>query len=754
MDLESGRWPSLSTGSSSDESDAETDDDPNSLPLGSRRTTIARVARPMRPRRSQAGRRRGFDAQEMGNQPRLLLMRLVLLLWVLLLLMQGDTEAGHDGFEPASSSTMSENGSADHLQSGRLRGTNLQSLQEVDPAEAEFEKELEMRRKELQLVLNRTKREESSEYADNVTVVFRGVWKKVQKNYDQTQTEFPQLRVHAAVEVNSNFTPAEDSFQLGQEGGATQLELWSIKTRIEGMHYVYGRFDMLDGRKHTPNDVYSLVSGFYFPRSGTLKLFLTSAQFKSPHVGIDYLRPSNPQPDLEGNASEEAVTEEELHEDSDEKVELKVETEGGESGISKNLSFLEWLDLPPLEEMEEGKSDVASPWARLWEEELGVKTSQVRKRFLTRNAYHRWKPNCFFRFDLQLAPRQKSPLNSLGFREMNLKGTSDALNCPDVRISYELSALDVDSGDTVEKASLYSDVECINTLIQFMVLVVQHNYSRTPTATAKVSLVMVAFLAVIDAGFAFAYMSSGLLLEKLFGAFVITAFIKLLVFSVFEMRYLLVIWKARHPQNVDDSWATTQELQSKLYSRIYIVLFACICVMWLLSSFHRSLWFISMSFWVPQIVCNVFRDTGDPLNSIFLLWTSISRLLPPLYFYGCPKNFVTLLFADGYTFYDPGFCALLAIWVFFQVSVLMVQKRIGPQSFVPARFLPPKYDYNRRIPDELRDTQCAICLHTVTGVDEEHMITPCSHLFHRDCLRVWIAQKMECPTCRAQLPPI
>ena len=34
------------------------------------------------------------------------------------------------------------------------------------------------------------------------------------------------------------------------------------------------------------------------------------------------------------------------------------------------------------------------------------------------------------------------------------------------------------------------------------------------------------------------------------------------------------------------------------------------------------------------------------------------------------------------------------------------------------------------------------------------MRTPCSHYFHRECLVNWVDVKMECPTCRAPLPPL
>jgi hypothetical protein len=33
------------------------------------------------------------------------------------------------------------------------------------------------------------------------------------------------------------------------------------------------------------------------------------------------------------------------------------------------------------------------------------------------------------------------------------------------------------------------------------------------------------------------------------------------------------------------------------------------------------------------------------------------------------------------------------------------------------------------------------------------MATPCKHFYHEKCLKEWMDLKMECPTCRAVLPP-
>jgi hypothetical protein len=50
--------------------------------------------------------------------------------------------------------------------------------------------------------------------------------------------------------------------------------------------------------------------------------------------------------------------------------------------------------------------------------------------------------------------------------------------------------------------------------------------------------------AVLDAYLCLLHLTAGIFVEALFNTFATAAFFKFVVFSIFEMRYLLVIWKA------------------------------------------------------------------------------------------------------------------------------------------------------------------------------------------------------------------
>ena len=39
-------------------------------------------------------------------------------------------------------------------------------------------------------------------------------------------------------------------------------------------------------------------------------------------------------------------------------------------------------------------------------------------------------------------------------------------------------------------------------------------------------------------------------------------------------------------------------------------------------------------------------------------------------------------------------------------------------------------------------------------IEAKIMITPCKHKYHPVCLKQWMEVKLECPTCRTEIPGI
>ncbi|RHY43615.1 hypothetical protein DYB30_009741 [Aphanomyces astaci] len=207
------------------------------------------------------------------------------------------------------------------------------------------------------------------------------------------------------------------------------------------------------------------------------------------------------------------------------------------------------------------------------------------------------------------------------------------------------------------KASGYAILMALLCLVQIYVLLKQLQLSSTQAAAAKVSLVTVGMQAVVDSYLCLLHLTTGIVAQHIFTLFATVSFFQLIIFSIFEMRFLLVIWKARRPHQFTEGWNIMRRELTTLYSRFYISLLVGLCVIY-------------------------------------------------------------------YGWYHPNLCIGLVLWMGAQVGVLLLQRYWGPRFFVPAMFLPVKYNYERRMDaDQLSllrlnqgdELDCVICMVRLVG---------------------------------------
>ncbi|GLU06399.1 hypothetical protein SLE2022_234390 [Rubroshorea leprosula] len=312
-----------------------------------------------------------------------------------------------------------------------------------------------------------------------------------------------------------------------------------------------------------------------------------------------------------------------------------------------------------------------------------------------------------------------------------------------------LNATSVNIEVYYNKAVNYTLMVTFVSFLQVLLLIRQMEHSNTQSGAAKVSILLVGQQAIMDAYLCLLHLTAGILVESLFNAFATAAFFKFVVFSIFEMRYLLAIWKASRTTN-NEGWETMRRELSVLYSRFYGILLGGILVMYEFHYFLRPMLLLMYSFWIPQIITNVIRDSRKPLHPHYILGMTITRLAIPLYIFGCPHNFMRIE-------PDKSWCICLAVFTGFQASILLLQHYLGSRWFIPHQILPEKYSYFRRFnhQDMNHATDCVICMTSIdlTRCSNDCMVTPCDHFFHSGCLQRWMDIKMECPTCRRPLPP-
>ncbi|KJE96786.1 hypothetical protein CAOG_07055 [Capsaspora owczarzaki ATCC 30864] len=307
----------------------------------------------------------------------------------------------------------------------------------------------------------------------------------------------------------------------------------------------------------------------------------------------------------------------------------------------------------------------------------------------------------------------------------------------------------------LDQATNYLTVLVLLTLLEIYFITQQIKRSHTPSAAAKVSLLTIGAQTIMDNYMILAYLTVGALFRQLLPVLGVAALVKFIVFSLFETRYLILLWRSRREldPNADNSIETIRREVSMFYTRMYLALLIGIFVGYSWLSHIKLLLFVAFSFWVPQIAHNSVRGTNGGLNHKYTIGISCTRLIAPLYFFACPFNVVNAP--------DVPYAAMLVGWVALQVVVLLLQDMLGSRFFIPALFLPKEYDYYRKVvftsltgydPETAR-TDCVVCMNEIPYTRRGYMITPCSHIFHTDCLQRWMDVKMQCPTCRQHLVP-
>ncbi|KAL7690640.1 putative Zinc finger, RING-type [Plasmopara halstedii] len=119
------------------------------------------------------------------------------------------------------------------------------------------------------------------------------------------------------------------------------------------------------------------------------------------------------------------------------------------------------------------------------------------------------------------------------------------------------------------------------------------------------------------------------------------------------------------------------------------------------------------------------------------LWSEITKLVIYLIFF-------TLIF----TLYGMPLHIVRDLWM----SIKNLQRRIGSYF----RYRKITSNLNERFPnptaEELQETDktCIICREEMTPNACKKL--PCLHIFHVDCLKMWVQRQQTCPTCRSTIP--
>eukprot|EP01156_Anaeramoeba_ignava_P014161 Anaeramoba_ignava/a608398_22.p1 GENE.a608398_22~~a608398_22.p1 ORF type:complete len:504 (-),score=103.58 a608398_22:200-1687(-) len=319
-----------------------------------------------------------------------------------------------------------------------------------------------------------------------------------------------------------------------------------------------------------------------------------------------------------------------------------------------------------------------------------------------------------------------------------MKGFIDSPNC-DIHLHFS-KVQPLKKEEYTSKANIYFFLMVSVSVIQSILVIIQLRTLNNSHAFRRISITSLTLAIIIDNYISFFHLIIGLVYEEIFSSLIYIAFLQFMIFSTYEMRYLLLVYKAQNNREIEDM----RSEMTSLYFKIYFATFGGVILVYNFPVFFKVFIFFLYSFWIPQIISNSLENTNHFGSIGYFIGTSFTKLYTPIYFFFYKGNFLRVKPDQRFTIY-------LIIFVISLLIIILSQKK-NPRYFIPKKFLPEKYNYFRPINlERLKEDVCVICLDEIK--ENDYMITPCNHIFHRSCLEKWMEIKIECPTCRATIPP-
>ncbi|KAJ1777598.1 hypothetical protein GGH19_002353 [Coemansia sp. RSA 1807] len=305
-------------------------------------------------------------------------------------------------------------------------------------------------------------------------------------------------------------------------------------------------------------------------------------------------------------------------------------------------------------------------------------------------------------------------------------------------------------------------------LAQAALLFLQMRATTTHAAMSMVSHHTLAMLAVL---YTYIFIMHSIACLAFGGIYLIFGFVTIAAYLLsmsLYLKYLICVWKVQSPDAFDALNAAGRRGLLTVYVKFYAVLipgvytiYAFIDTRSRLSQWLMAILLTAMySYWLPQIWLNVRRGVARRLRIDYIVGSSIVHLFLPVYFFACPENIAFIR--------PTPLIWVLVAYNLSQAAVLVLQRFLGALFFIPAVLRPDVYSYCASLPsvdeescvgaDQQTESmhKCPICLMPVDATsssESAHAVTPCHHVYHEACLANWMEIKLECPVCRAALPP-
>ncbi|CRG99808.1 E3 ubiquitin-protein ligase, putative [Plasmodium relictum] len=314
---------------------------------------------------------------------------------------------------------------------------------------------------------------------------------------------------------------------------------------------------------------------------------------------------------------------------------------------------------------------------------------------------------------------------------------------------------DIDKSYISNKITNFSILFNIKSLIELGLFWAQIGNSENMRNASKISIISICLNSFIEIFESLLLLYEVMLSRLLLIHFIIMVLLKFLLFTLMEVRYVLIIWKANHQQDINDGWEYMQRKLSKLYKYYYGSILVLIILFYYVFPLFPCVLLVLYLCWLPQILLDIWKGQRNSINLKFVFFLSLCRLFLPIYIFIYPYNIFQLdVFAQVIDTSNMTFSILLIAIIAIQLIFMFIQRIYGPRYFVNIDILPHVHNYYKTIDANFESgiPECVICMYDILLKDKKYCVTPCYHIFHEKCLQQWMNIKLECPTCRGALP--
>ncbi|CDU16504.1 E3 ubiquitin-protein ligase, putative [Plasmodium yoelii] len=296
----------------------------------------------------------------------------------------------------------------------------------------------------------------------------------------------------------------------------------------------------------------------------------------------------------------------------------------------------------------------------------------------------------------------------------------------------------------------------LKSLIELGLFYKQIKNSENVRNASKISIITICLNSYIEIFEALILLYQVLFSKLLLTSYMAMIMFKFVLYTLMEIRYILLIWKANNSNNSgNNNWEYMQKQLSILYKYYYGFVLLLIAIFYYIFPYFPYLILFIYLCWVPQICLDIWKGQHKSISLSFVFLLSACRLFLPIYIFMYPYNIFQLdIFSKVGELSNITFSFIIIFCILLQLIFMYIQRIYGPRYLFNINLLPHVHNYYQNLDPnfEAGIQECVICMYNIILNNKKYCITPCYHIFHEKCLQQWMTIKMECPTCRGSLP--